>query len=99
MSETMSFYAGLGSGLDTVKVEEVYEAKADRNVAKRLADTENPFTIEVRFLGGLTDGQKEAFKKAADKWAEVIVGDLQDVELPDGTVIDDVRIDAAGVQI
>jgi hypothetical protein len=99
MSEGKEFYAGLGSGLDTVKVEEVYEARADRSVAKRLADTENPFTIEVRFLGGLTDAQKQAFKDAADRWAEVIVGDLQDVELPDGTVIDDVRIDAAGVAI
>jgi hypothetical protein len=57
MSEGKEFYAGLGSGLDTVKVEEVYEARADRSVAKRLADTENPFTIEVRFLGGLTDAQ------------------------------------------
>ena len=99
MSETKGFYAGLGSGLDTVKAEEIYVARADRSVAKRLADTENPFTIEVRFLGGLTEHQKQAFKDAADRWAEVIVGDLQDVELADGTVIDDVRIDAAGVEI
>ena len=99
MSETKGFYAGLGSGLDTVKAEEIYVARAERSVAKRLADTENPFTIEVRFLGGLTEHQKQAFKDAADRWAEVIVGDLQDVELADGTVIDDVRIDAAGVEI
>ena len=99
MSEVKEFYAGLGSGLDTVKVEEVYDARADLAVAKRLADTDDPFHIEVRFLGGLTDEQKQAFKDAADRWAQVIVGDLEDVELADGTVIDDVRIDAAGVAI
>jgi hypothetical protein len=99
MSEVKEFYAGLGSGLDTVKVEEVYDARADRAVAKRVADTDNPFHIEVRFLGGLTEEQKQAFKDAADRWAQVIVGDLEDVRLPDGTVIDDVRIDAAGVVI
>ena len=99
MSEVKEFYAGFGSGLDTVKVEEVYDARADRAVAKRLADTDNPFHIEVRFFGGLTEEQKQAFKDAADRWAQVIVGDLEDVKLPDGTVIDDVRIDAAGVFI
>jgi Leishmanolysin len=99
MSEEKAFYAGLGSGLDSVKVEEVYDARADRDVAKRVADTENPFHIEVRFLGGLTEEQKQAFRTAADRWAEVIVGDLEDVALPDGTQVDDVRIDAAGVTI
>ncbi|MGY1670831.1 leishmanolysin-related zinc metalloendopeptidase [Geodermatophilus sp. SYSU D00710] len=99
MSEDRSFYAGLGSGLEGVEVEEVYDAVADPAVAKRIADTDNPFHIEVRFLGGLTDEQKQAFRTAADRWAEVIVGDLEDVRLPDGTVVDDVRIDAAGVSI
>ncbi|SNS26637.1 Leishmanolysin [Geodermatophilus saharensis] len=94
-----TFFAGLGSGLDAVEVEEVYEARAREDVAKRIADTDNPFRIEVRFLGGLTEEQKQAFRTAADRWAEVIVGDLEDVELPDGTTVDDVRIDAAGVSI
>ncbi|MGY1607541.1 leishmanolysin-related zinc metalloendopeptidase [Geodermatophilus sp. SYSU D00700] len=99
MSEDRSFFAGLGSGLEGVEVEEVYDAVADPTVAKRIADTDNPFHIEVRFLGGLTEEQKQAFRTAADRWAEVIVGDLEDVRLPDGTVVDDVRIDAAGVSI
>jgi hypothetical protein len=99
MSEAQTFYAGLGSGLGSVEVEEVYDTRADSAIAKRVADTENPFHIEVRFLGGLTEEQKQAFKDAADRWAEIIVGDLQDVQLSDGTQVDDVRIDAAGVDI
>jgi hypothetical protein len=93
------FYAGLGSGLAVVDVEDVYDARADRDAARRVADTENPFHIEVRFLGGLTEQQKQAFREAADKWAEVIVGDLEDVVLSDGANVDDIRIDAAGVSI
>ncbi len=85
------YYAGLGSGRDDVQVEDIYDA--------RTQNVENPFHIEVRFLGGLTNEQKKAFVTAADKWASVIVGDLVDVQLPDGTIIDDVRIDAAGVLI
>ena len=99
MSDQTSCYAGLGSGRDDVRVEEVYDARADVARAEKLAETQNPFHIEVRFLGGLTEDQKQAFRTAADKWASVIVGDLVDIQLPDGSIIDDVRIDAAGVAI
>ncbi|RFU21933.1 peptidase [Geodermatophilus marinus] len=99
MPEQKTFYAGLGSGLEAVDVEEVYQATADKAAAERVAGTDNPFCIEVRFLGGLTEEQKGAFRTAADRWAQVIVGDLEDVVLPDGTKVDDVRIDAAGVSI
>jgi hypothetical protein len=99
MPEHKDYYAGLGSGRDDIKVEDVYDAWADAGRAKIIADTQNPFHIEVRFLGGLTEEQKQAFRTAADKWASVIVGDLVDIQLPDGTIIDDVRIDAAGVRI
>lgn len=47
-----------------MKVEEVHDARADRAVAKRVADTENPLHIEVRFLGGLTDEQRQVLAKA-----------------------------------
>jgi len=52
----------------------------------------------VVFLGGLTPVQKNAFKKAADRWSKVIVGDLPDVVI-NGQVIDDVLIEASGVAI
>jgi hypothetical protein len=52
----------------------------------------------VRFAGGLTTKQKAAFKKAADRWATVIVGDLPSV-MVDGEVIDDVLIMAQGSAI
>lgn len=77
---------------------EVYQAKADPNMAMALAATPSPFTIEVRFLGGLTATQKAAFKAAADRWTHVIVGDLPSVKV-DGEVIDDLLILAQGASI
>lgn len=77
---------------------QIYHARADESRARELAKTESPFHIEVRFLGGLTDSQMQVFRQAADRWAQVIVGDLPDVQV-DGEVIDDVVIDAQGVPI
>lgn len=77
---------------------EIYVAKADAKVAKKLANATAPFTIKVVFLGGLNTAQMNAFKAAADRWAKVIVGDLPDVVIG-GQVIDDVLIEASGVAI
>jgi len=74
---------------------EVSAAPAPAGVA---AAAVTPFTIEVRFLGGLTPTQKKAFKLAADRWSRVIVGDLPAV-LVDGEVVDDVVILANGAPI
>lgn len=84
-----------GSAGDSI---EIYLAKADTQVASALANTNSPFTIEVRFLGGLTNSQKQAFKRAADRWSRVIVGDLPSV-MVDGEVIDDILILAQGMAI
>jgi hypothetical protein len=62
------------------------------------AQPESPFTIEVRFTGGLTERQRAAFTAAADRWTQVIVGDLPPVEI-DGEVVDDVLILAEGADI
>lgn len=59
---------------------------------------QSAYKIEVRFLGGLTTKQKNAFKKAADRWSRVIVGDLPSV-MVGGEVIDDLLIEAQGVAI
>ncbi len=77
---------------------ETYQAKANPRIAAALAKTTSPFTIEVRFLGGLTKKQKAAFKSAADRWSRMIVGDLPSV-MVDGEVIDDVLILAQGSAI
>ncbi|MGM9509881.1 leishmanolysin-related zinc metalloendopeptidase [Larkinella sp. GY13] len=77
---------------------ESYFAKADVNLAQALANSTSPFTIEVRFLGGLTENQKNAFKAAADRWSSVIVGDLPTIKV-DGENIDDVLILAEGSDI
>jgi hypothetical protein len=81
---------------------ETYRARAKALVAPGLAagpePDVSPFTIEVRFIGGLTETQKNAFKAAADRWSTVIVGDLPPV-MVDGEVIDDVLILAQGEDI
>lgn len=77
---------------------ETYHAVADEATAKLVANTTSPFTIEVRFGGGLTQRQKKAFKAAADRWTRVIVGDLPSV-LVDGELVDDVLILADGADI
>jgi len=77
---------------------ETYVATATKKTALALAATTSPFAIEVRFLGGLTAKQKDAFKAAADRWTRVIVGDLPSV-MVDGEVIDDILITAQGQAI
>jgi hypothetical protein len=58
----------------------------------------SPFTIDVRFTGGLSARQQEAFAAAADRWTRMVVGDLPAVVV-DGETVDDVLILASGVDI
>lgn len=74
---------------------EEYESSADAQRTKSLSATGPPFNIKVRFLGGLNARQRTAFKKAADRWTKVIVGDLPRVRV-DNEMIDDVLILAQG---
>jgi subtilisin-like proprotein convertase family protein len=57
-----------------------------------------PFAIDVRFRGGLTEAQQDAFAAAAERWSQIIVGDVPDVTVG-GETIDDVVIEAEGVPI
>ncbi len=58
------------------------------------------FTIQVAFTGGLTSGQQAVFQAAADRWQEIIVGNLPSVDVgPPYGVIDDVVIEASGISI
>ncbi|WP_354637385.1 leishmanolysin-related zinc metalloendopeptidase [Kitasatospora camelliae] len=75
-----------------------YRAVADSTRARQLADTSSPFSIEVRFLGGLKPSHENAFSRAADRWTNVIVGDLDTAVVGDD-VIDDLLIEAEGVAI
>jgi hypothetical protein len=74
---------------------ETYAARADSKRAKELAATTSPFTIQVRFVGGLNARQRAAFKAAADRWTGIIVGDLPRARV-DGEFIDDILILAQG---
>lgn len=60
-------------------------------------DPADSFDIELVFdtWGGaevFTKNQKALIRLAADRWEEVIVGDLPDVDLGGGDVVDDLRI-------
>ena len=59
---------------------------------------ERPFRIHVRFMGGLTPSQEAIFQEAADRWSEVIVGNLPAFDTDIGRV-DDLVIDALGIAI
>ncbi|MGX1267847.1 leishmanolysin-related zinc metalloendopeptidase [Streptomyces phaeoluteigriseus] len=81
---------------------DTYTAVADSARAAEIAATTSPFQIDVRFVQGLTPGQKDVFAEAAERWARVIVGDLETAIVHDFTgtvVVDDVLIDAEGVPI
>lgn len=79
---------------------EIYQAKASAQAASAVMGVAvtSPYTIEVRFLGGLNAAQKKAFKSAADRWTKMIVGDLPSV-MVEGELIDDVLILAQGTAI
>jgi hypothetical protein len=73
-------------------------AAAGAGVGAAPAAAVTGFEIKVRFLGGLNKKQKDAFKKAADRWTRAIVGSLPPVQV-DGEVINGVLITAAGEPI
>ena len=81
---------------------EIYRAQRGAEAAAAGATEDatvvSPFTIEVRFVGGLNQTQRDAFKAAADRWSRVIVGDLPSVRV-EGELIDDVVILAQGRSI
>jgi subtilisin-like proprotein convertase family protein len=56
------------------------------------------FSIDVRFLGGLTASQRHVFETAAARWSEIIIGDLPEVTIDEET-IDDLIIEARGASI
>ena len=77
---------------------ETYIAHASVRAGASAAAVQSAYKIEVRFLGGLTSAQKNAFKKAADRWSKVIIGDVPSV-LVGREVVDDLLIEAQGVSI
>jgi hypothetical protein len=77
---------------------ETFIAHASVKANASAAAIESAYEIEVRFVGGLTTTQKNAFKTAAKRWSKVIVGDLPSV-IVSGEVIDDLLIMAQGVPI
>lgn len=45
------------------------------------------FNIDLQFLGsGMTAARKAVFQAAAARWADIIVGDLTDIDIPNGEI-------------
>src|SRR5215211_338931 len=80
---------------------ETYRARKGAAAVAAAGPTPAPsgYTIEVRFLGGLTQRQKDAFKGAADRWTRAITGDLPDVLDDNGQLINNLVILAQGAPI
>jgi hypothetical protein len=76
---------------------DVYRARSDPGRAESLEVT-GPFTIEVRFLGGLRPSSRDAFVAAADRWTRIIIGDLPPVVI-EGEPVDDLVILAQATPI
>jgi hypothetical protein len=77
---------------------DVYIAHRGKQSTRAAAVAATGYTIEVRFTGGLSDAQRAAFTRAADRWTHVIVGDLPDV-IVDGETINNLLILAEGAPI
>jgi hypothetical protein len=56
------------------------------------------FNIDVQFGGGLTPSQQAIFQRAADRWGQIIVGDVADAVF-NGRPVDDLLIEARGIDI
>lgn len=60
-----------------------------------VTNPDSEFDIEFNFLDdNLTPAQREVFEDAANRWSEIIVGDLPDVVFEDLGLVDDLLIDA-----
>jgi hypothetical protein len=77
---------------------ESYLAHASVRADAGAAAVQSAYKIEVRFLGGLSTSQQNAFKAAADRWTKIITGDVPSVVVG-GEVIDDLLIEAQGIEI
>lgn len=51
------------------------------------------YDIELRFSGSFTQDQEDLFRAAADRWEEIIIGDVPDVFVPGIGSVDDLVID------
>ncbi|WP_247356595.1 MULTISPECIES: hypothetical protein [unclassified Bradyrhizobium] len=85
--------------MEDVMAIEHYRARKGAEISHAVAAAAaGGYTIEVQFMGGLTDKQKAAFKLAANRWTHAIVGDLPDVTVG-GERINNLRTTAQGTDI
>ncbi len=57
------------------------------------------FDIDLVFDSSITNAQQAIFRQAADRWEQIIVGDLPDVIVPGIGQVDDISIDISAITI
>ncbi|MDX0177375.1 peptidase [Sinorhizobium meliloti] len=72
---------------------ETFVSSGGRQVAAK--ECSDAFCIELRLGDGLNDSHKTAFKQAALRWTQAIIGDVPSHDV-NGETIDDIRIYASG---
>ena len=74
---------GEGEGVLEVAASDPKGLMATQEIALDVAPAPNPdrFDIELIFGPGLSERHKEEIRRAADRWEEVVVGDLSDVRI------------------
>lgn len=96
---------GNGSGTFYVRVVPYSSAQANYRLSIGLGSPATPpppstgeFHIDLN-MSGLTANQQNIISQAARRWEQVITSDLPNVQLSNGEVIDDLRIDVSVVSI
>ena len=89
-----------GNGINVIGVDsELSDLIIDTNLIQGNGAPIGGFNINVVFLGGLNPAQQAEFNFAANRWAEMIIGDLPDVVDPTFGLIDDLLITAEGTAL
>lgn len=57
------------------------------------------FDIDLVFDTSISNAQQAIFRQAADRWEQIIVGDLPDVIVPGIGTVDDISIDISAIDI
>lgn len=100
VGDLQNFHGKLATGTWTLRIED--KAQFDGGSLDKWTlglDVQNmvssPFQIDVRFMGGLTTAQQQAFFSAAERWSEIVTADLPAVTV-EGEEVDDLLILAQG---
>lgn len=84
-----------GNGINVIAVNSrIDDLLIEENIIRGNGFGISEYNIDVVFLGGLNPAQQAMFNLAAQRWSQIIVGDVTDVFDPTFGLIDDILITA-----